>query len=232
MPVLIKRRAKPKPPEGPTLDLADRMAPKIERALYAALKAHLAALPEDSLAQAVGLGDEGLVAYVCGVADFPAQTSSTALAKEGVVGLRQRLSDSGFALVEGETHARGAQLAQSSLGVGVSFDLKDQRSVDFATQRGGVLITAIGEDTRTNIRGLLAQAQSEGITPVGVARRIKNDNLIGLHPRQARAVQNYRTALTQAMLDGSGTSAVSGYALSPWRGGRLTPDKIDALVGQ
>lgn len=78
-------------------------------------------------------------------------------------------------------------------GIVGDLDLVNERAVSYANARAGQLITAISAETRLGVRALIRDAVRDGGHPFTVAREIKQ--IVGLHPRQQRAVMNFRIAL-------------------------------------
>lgn len=75
----------------------------------------------------------------------------------------------------------------------ISFDLLNPRSVAFLRRSEFALIQAISTNTREGIREILRIGFEEGQPPVRMAREIKE--LMGLTPRQVRAMNNHRAML-------------------------------------
>ena len=82
---------------------------------------------------------------------------------------------------------------QKSIATSMSFTMVNPRVVAWIKGYVLNLITAIGADTRSAIRRILAFAQQFGGHPYEQARQIRP--LIGLTDRQTQAVLNYRAAL-------------------------------------
>lgn len=78
-------------------------------------------------------------------------------------------------------------------GIVGDLDLVNERAVSYANNRAGALITAISRETRLGVRALIRDAVRDGGHPFTVARQVKQ--IVGLHPRQQRAVANFRAAL-------------------------------------
>ena len=105
----------------------------------------------------------------------------------------------------------GAQVGHEVLtdaGMSMSFDLINPHAVSWIERVGAARVTEIGEETRLAIRSYIEQSFTEGIPARDTARRLINDNLIGLHSRQLDAVENFRLRLegigelTDAQVDG------------------------------
>ncbi len=85
------------------------------------------------------------------------------------------------------------------LRVPVRFDITNPRASSYARARAAEMVVAIQESTREAIRKMVVRSLEQGITVDGLAATIKD--VIGLHPRWAQAVLNYRARLTARGLD-------------------------------
>lgn len=74
------------------------------------------------------------------------------------------------------------------------FDMMDPKAISYAATRAGELITAISEDVRVNVRTVLARSM-QGEYDVRATARLLQD-VVGLTPRQANAVENFYRDLT------------------------------------
>lgn len=74
-----------------------------------------------------------------------------------------------------------------------SFNYTDPRVVLYASTRSGALVTAIDESTRLAIRQTITRAFTDGVTVDQTARILRD--VVGLHPRWANAVYNYRVRM-------------------------------------
>jgi len=105
--------------------------------------------------------------------------------------------------VMAETMAAGGATASTSLlssvGVSIKFDMLNIRSVDFIQQSSFSLIKDITNTTREAIREVTLKAFLEGGNPLEQAKAIKNS--IGLLPKQAGYVANFRKQLIQQTND-------------------------------
>lgn len=102
----------------------------------------------------------------------------------------------------------GAQVGHEILtdaGMSMAFDLINPHAVSWIERVGAARVTEIGDETRLAIRSYIEQAFTQGIPAQDTARRIVNDNLIGLHSRQLDAVESFRLTLEA---DGTLTDAV------------------------
>jgi hypothetical protein len=77
--------------------------------------------------------------------------------------------------------------------VSVVFDQTNVGAVNAMNENKLRLIRGFSEDQRATTRNVLARAIGEGTNPIEAARSLRNS--IGLTPRQAQAVANYRRAL-------------------------------------
>jgi len=87
----------------------------------------------------------------------------------------------------------------------------DPRAVEYARTRSASLITSINDHNRLAIRYILGDAMGQGMTARDTANAVKQ--VIGLHPRWARAVtrfdkQNYDSLLKQGIKPGAARTQV------------------------
>ena len=167
------------PDEFPLLTrLAARMEPPARRAFLAAVLGAAAAVSLEALAEAIQAGQ---VSHI---------EAAAQLGKLGADLRRQLLP------VLGNVFALGVQVGSGALGeVGASvrFDLRNPEAIRWVQARGAELVTGVTDDTRLVIRSLVEAAFREGRAPRDLARDIQK--VIGLTPRQAAAVQNFRERL-------------------------------------
>lgn len=93
---------------------------------------------------------------------------------------------------------QGATIASDRLpvaSVGLTFNLVNQRAVDWAARQSSTMVTLVGDETRRAIRTIITRAARDGLSPAQVAREIRA--LIGLTERDALAVGNLQTALLE-----------------------------------
>lgn len=96
------------------------------------------------------------------------------------------------AFVQGATFA-AERLPVAS--VGLTFNLVNQRAVDWAARQSATMVTLVGDETRRAIRAIITRAVRDGLSPAQVARQIRA--LIGLTERDALAVGNLQTTLLE-----------------------------------
>ena len=77
-----------------------------------------------------------------------------------------------------------------AISTSYSFNYTDPRAILYASTRSGSLITAIDESTRLAIRQTITRAFTDQITVNETAKILRD--IVGLHPRWANAVYNYR----------------------------------------
>lgn len=75
----------------------------------------------------------------------------------------------------------------------IAFDVTNPKAVAWIREHSADLVTRIGDETKLAIRDKIRRAFEEGQAPVRSAREIRE--LIGLTPRQVKAVENYRDLL-------------------------------------
>lgn len=117
--------------------------------------------------------------------------------------------------VGGSQSATGGTALQHSLAalgpVGpaqavLAFTTVEERAVNYAAQRAGLLIREITEQTRTVVRGLVAQSVAGDFTRRELSARIIQ--IVPLHSRSAQAVENTWTRTYERLIrDGSSESA-------------------------
>ncbi len=93
---------------------------------------------------------------------------------------------------------RGATFAADRLpvaSIGLTFNLDNQRAVDWAARQSAAMVTLVGDETRRAIRTIITRAARDGLSPAQVAREIRA--LIGLTERDALAVGNLQTTLLE-----------------------------------
>lgn len=74
-----------------------------------------------------------------------------------------------------------------------NFNYTDPRATLWATTRAGALVTAVDASTRDSIRQIIARAFTDQVTVRETAKILRN--VVGLHPRWANAVYDYRDRL-------------------------------------
>jgi hypothetical protein len=90
----------------------------------------------------------------------------------------------------------GAKIGADKLvrsGVSVRFDLINPHAVQWSEKRSGTLVKEITEKQHDTVKTLVSDSLRTGRTVQEVARSLRD--VIGLHPRQERAVRNLRTRL-------------------------------------
>jgi hypothetical protein len=94
-----------------------------------------------------------------------------------------------------ETSARKvlAENMPKRISANMVFDALNPKAVDYIRTQGARLVTNINETTRNGIRELMRESFELGIPPRQTAERIKK--LVGLTPRHAKAVANYKALL-------------------------------------
>ena len=83
---------------------------------------------------------------------------------------------------------RAVERLPDTISFQMSFNRTDPRAIAWARTRAGSLIQQIQDETLTTVRGIIANALSEGGGVIGAANRI--ERVIGLHPRWQQAVEN------------------------------------------
>lgn len=107
-----------------------------------------------------------------------------------------------------------------ALTVAVAFDVSNVRAVRAMQENSLRLVQAFSGEQRQVVREVMQRAISEGMNPRQQAKLFRE--VVGLTPRQARAVQNYRNALLNVGRD----NALAGPALQR----RLRDRRFDRTV--
>ena len=216
--------------EDPILRAAARMEPRIRAAFLRAVALLRQQLTVDELAKAIAAGDVNQALAMLAV------DARFVKALQGV-GLEANIQSVRDALQA--TFAAGASVASTalpnSIGVKLSFDLFNPETVKFLEGYTFPLIRQISGNTADAIREVLTDAFREGGHPREQARRIRS--FIGLTPHQARAVRNFRSALSspdtmaraldRKLRDGRYDGTVERAMRN---GARLNRAQVDAMV--
>jgi len=83
-----------------------------------------------------------------------------------------------------------------------AFDGHNPAAVRAAEQRAALLVVGLTRQQRDTVRGIIVRSIRDGIPPLEAARLIRS--VVGLDPRRAQAVANYRAELVE-----QGTANVS-----------------------
>ena len=125
----------------------------------------------------LGLGEESLYHAVQLLLLSQIEVAARAAMREAVSGVRT---------------AKGAvEKADPIVGI---FDLANPRAIEYARRESGQLVTAITAQTRETLRVMVSQAFRQGVTVDELARQIRE--VVGLLPRQATALANFKSRLT------------------------------------
>lgn len=107
---------------------------------------------------------------------------------------------------EGEIH-----LFAQEANIDIDWDVFAEDAVEFAKEHSSRLIKAITEQQRKAVRAIVANGVRGGEPPIDVARAVRD--VVGLDPRLATAVQNYRASLVAQGRDPKDVAArASAYA--------------------
>jgi len=107
------------------------------------------------------------------------------------------------AFLIGAAHARDRLPDDGAASVAIRFDLVNELAVRWAAVHGGSMVTAVSDETRRALRGIISRAVRDGTAPRNVARLV--GLLVGLTERDALAVGKLRTSLIE---EGRSSSAV------------------------
>lgn len=165
--------------------IADRMAPALRDAFLKGVLATVDQIDQQVFMSAVETGN-----IERALSAIPFEAFADSFEVEGEAILMDTLSQAGQAATKplAATH-----------GVTMGFDVMNPRAQEWAATRTATLIKeVIAGDTglRDTMRGVIERAFTEGIPPRELARTIRQH--VGLLPRDARAVSNYRHGLIEA----------------------------------
>jgi hypothetical protein len=168
---------------------AERMEPRLRAAFLRAVAALRGTVADDKLMEAVAAGDVNGVMSMLAIDDnFVAALNGKGI-PAGVESFRDALQAS---------FAAGASAAVRSLpsrvGLNLSFDMMSKDAQAFLEQYTFPLIRQLSANTTEGIRSVVLDAFRNGGHPYVQARTIKT--FIGLTETQAKAVLNYRAALS------------------------------------
>lgn len=123
----------------------------------------------------------------------------------------------------------------ASVSITGQFGQANPDAVTWAQARSGELIAGIDDETRRLIADQVARGQAGDLSAQQIAAKVRD--LVGLTPQQARAVQAFRGHLERVADAGkagkpAAATVANTFGLSPWKGGKLDPAKVDKLVDQ
>jgi hypothetical protein len=129
------------------------------------------------------------------VVDIAAGNIDRAMLRLDVEALSDDLRDAATVLIDGFQKAgvATADAVNLTFRTSLAFDVTNPYAVAAARQLAARLVTNVSEQTQAAIRDAVTRAFEEGLTRREVSRLIKP--LIGLTPRDAQAVLNFRAAL-------------------------------------
>lgn len=165
--------------------IADRMAPALRDAFLKGVLATVDLIDHRVFISAVEAGN---IERALSAIPFEAFADSFSMRGEAI--LLDTLAQAGRA---------ATQPLASTHGVTMLFDVTNPRAQQWAATRTATLVKEVlAGDTgvRETLRGVIERAFTEGIPPRELARTIRTH--VGLLPRDARAVLNYRHGLIEA----------------------------------
>lgn len=86
-------------------------------------------------------------------------------------------------------------MSSPTISIGLDFEGRNAAAEAEAAKRAAILVTNISNETRLALRGVIARAIREGITPLAAASLLRS--MIGLNERQAMAAMNYRESVIE-----------------------------------
>lgn len=158
--------------------LAAKMQPKLAKAILDLLNKYQSGVDLDAIIAALQAGDVGKVISL--IAGVPQAASESAVVHA----------------VQDAVWAAGALTAANAAAlssVTFQFNRLNPRLIDWLQGYSLGLIKQINSDVKEAIRDKLVAGMNAGHNPIKTARDIKT--VIGLTPRQAKAVENYRKEL-------------------------------------
>jgi hypothetical protein len=185
--------------------LIDRLAPKMQRAVRQAVKRAQGRINLDELARAIEQGHLSRVELHLDIDRFTHTDLSEAL---------KTIS---------EAFVAGTRLGEVQIKGAYRFDVMNPKALAAAEHQAAELLTAVNEETRATVRGMIARAYREGLTAPQTARQIRE--VIGLNERQATALINYRFGLLE---DGASPERVA--TLAERYGDRLLRQRADMIA--
>ena len=96
----------------------------------------------------------------------------------------------------GQAMGRAGELAK----IKTPWNLANQRAIQWAALRGGEKITAVAEETRAALRGIVERGLKEGLSVGQLAREMRDVPRFGLNDRQADALLRYSRKLAAEKL--------------------------------
>lgn len=169
----------------PLVRLASRLEPEMRRGFLRAVQAAKGRIDEAALAEALRAGNMARIEELLQLPGFAA-------ALRGGVGPPL---NRGF--------LAGAEFAHDGLaaaGLTMRFDLVNPHAQTWVERHGAIRVTEIVADQQNTIREIVQSAFTEGRDVRRTARSIRG--VVGLHSRQARAVENFRARLVAEGLTG------------------------------
>lgn len=185
MPVIFIRKGT----EDPILLAAQKMEPKIRSAFLKALSQLKDETTIDQIADALKTGD---VDKAMAILALNTKFVAVLQGDESYVQSFRAALQSTFA-IGGDV---ASQQMPKELGFKLSFDLKNPETIKFLDSYSFPLIQQLSENTTDAIRDVITEAFQNGGHPYEQARQIKT--FIGLTANQAKAVSNYRKALSNS----------------------------------
>lgn len=166
--------------------IADRLTPEMRDAFLRGVLAMNGDIDELALIRAVEAGQLDLA-----MAAIPFEPFADALKEDGGEILLKALSQAG---------AAAADTLKDTHGLTIAFDLTNPRAQQFAATQTATMVTEVTDGTKESIRAIIERGFSEHLTPVDVAKEIRE--VVGLHSRQAQAVTTFRARLVADDIEG------------------------------
>lgn len=158
--------------------LADKAEPKVRRAIIKAIKDFQSGVSLSAVQTAIETGSEAAIIRALGL--------------EGISKALGPIADDLLILFNQAAQA-SIETLPKEIGTKIAFDLTNPKSIELLRRTRLDLITNISQSTEKGIREIVRTAFEEGGHPHTQAHKIKN--MVGLLPKHAKAVRNFRALL-------------------------------------
>jgi len=158
--------------------IADKARPKVQRAIKQAIEDLKGRVTTKQLEKIVREGDQFAVLRALNLENMDAELGPVVAELQGT-----------FITAAQAT----AAIMSETVGATMTFDLTNPRSIEFIRQYKFDLIQQVSRKTKEGVQAIVKNAFEVGGHPYEQARKIRET--VGLLPRQAAAVENYRELL-------------------------------------
>lgn len=218
------------------LRIADTLSPRIKKKFLAAMESLRSKANIKKVADALSTGNERALFAALGFNSIPAMLGP--VTDEFIGGMMK----------SGVATATQAAAGYAGMKLQSRFDILNPKTIEFAGNYTFDLVRRIEVEQREVVRQIVSSVVNRGTPTAGAAslRRIMTGEelstvagervvqAIGLDPRRAQALLNYRNMLESGNRSGALARDIGGRAErtvnAAMRDGTMTGDKIDALV--